>query len=64
VDAKRLADAMRARSPEQPVHFAAFDEVPQRLAALAQPGDLVITLGAGSITRVGPQLVELLQTQP
>jgi UDP-N-acetylmuramate--alanine ligase len=64
VDAGRLADALRARAPEQPVHFEAFDALPQRLAALARPGDLVITLGAGSITRVGPALVELLKLGP
>jgi UDP-N-acetylmuramate--alanine ligase len=63
VDSMRLAEALRAQAPEQPVHFEAFDDVPERLAALARPGDLVITLGAGSITRVGPALVELLSNQ-
>ncbi len=61
IDAARLAEAMRACMPDRPVHLEPFDELPQRLAALAGPGDLVITLGAGSITRVGPALVELLQ---
>jgi UDP-N-acetylmuramate-alanine ligase len=31
------------------------------LAAIAQPGDLVITLGAGTVYRVGEQLLELLK---
>ncbi|HEX6323010.1 MAG TPA: UDP-N-acetylmuramate--L-alanine ligase [Vicinamibacterales bacterium] len=36
----------------------------QRLAQLAQPGDLVITLGAGSICESGPRLLEALRRRP
>jgi UDP-N-acetylmuramate--alanine ligase len=64
IDAAHLADAMRRCLPERVVHLEKFDDLPQRLAALARPGDLVITLGAGSITRVGPALVDLLQRGP
>jgi UDP-N-acetylmuramate--alanine ligase len=28
--------------------------------AIAEPGDLVLTMGAGDITALGPQLVEIL----
>jgi UDP-N-acetylmuramate--alanine ligase len=38
-------------------------DVPAALAALARPGDLVLTLGAGSITRAGPQLTGLLEAR-
>ncbi len=34
--------------------------VPGRLAGRAQPGDLVLTLGAGDITAVGPEVLRLL----
>jgi UDP-N-acetylmuramate-alanine ligase len=38
--------------------------VPELLPELAR-GDLVLTLGAGSISRLGPQLLEALaETQP
>jgi UDP-N-acetylmuramate--alanine ligase len=33
----------------------------QRVLALLEPGDVVLTLGAGDITRVGPELVRWLQ---
>jgi UDP-N-acetylmuramate--alanine ligase len=33
------------------------------LARLARPGDLVLTLGAGSVTNVGPQVLALLETE-
>ena len=36
-----------------------LDVVPH-MAALAKPGDLVITMGAGDVTAIGPQLVEAL----
>jgi UDP-N-acetylmuramate--alanine ligase len=37
-----------------------FEAVPGRLAALARPGDLVVTIGAGDITEIGPRLIALL----
>ena len=37
-----------------------FDRVPQRLAELAGPGDLVVTVGAGDVTEIGPRLLKLL----
>jgi UDP-N-acetylmuramate--alanine ligase len=35
-------------------YVADFGEVPRVVAALAAPGDLVLTMGAGDITRMGP----------
>jgi UDP-N-acetylmuramate--alanine ligase len=37
-----------------------LDDVAAALVARAHPGDLVLTLGAGSITEVGPRVLELL----
>lgn len=31
-----------------------------RVASLLEPGDVVITLGAGDVTRVGPELLQSL----
>jgi UDP-N-acetylmuramate--alanine ligase len=30
------------------------------LAARARPGDLVVTMGAGDVTMIGPELLDLL----
>jgi UDP-N-acetylmuramate--alanine ligase len=38
-----------------------LEDVPSELLRLARPGDLVLTLGAGSVTDVGPLLLELLE---
>jgi UDP-N-acetylmuramate--alanine ligase len=39
-----------------------WSAVAGRLAALARPGDLVLTLGAGDVTMIGPEVLALLST--
>ncbi|WP_159941175.1 MULTISPECIES: UDP-N-acetylmuramate--L-alanine ligase [unclassified Nocardiopsis] len=36
------------------------DEVVRAVAALARPGDIVLTMGAGDVTELGPRVVEAL----
>jgi len=58
-----LAEQLREHRPDRPVVFERdIAALPAVLAMLSQPGDLVLTLGAGNITRVGAQLLELLAT--
>ena len=45
-------DDQRPRStcrPEQVVYEPRYDAVPERIAALARPGDLVVTMGIGNV---------------
>ena len=44
----------------QVAHVASFDDVAAALVARARPGDLVLTLGAGTVTEIGPRVLELL----
>ncbi|HEX9093006.1 MAG TPA: cyanophycin synthetase, partial [Coriobacteriia bacterium] len=45
-----------------PVHVVPkVDDLPRRVALLARPGDLVITLGAGSIGTVGRRILDELE---
>ena len=37
-----------------------FTAVPAALVARARPGDVVLTLGAGDVTVLGPRVLELL----
>ena len=61
VTAEAVAQAVRAAAA-CPVHLIpALDEIPAAVAALAKPGDLVITLGAGSIGGVGDRILESLR---
>jgi UDP-N-acetylmuramate--alanine ligase len=55
-----VAEAVRARAP-CPVHvIRRLEDVPQAVARLARPGDLVITLGAGSIGGVADRILNEL----
>ncbi|MGZ4471477.1 MAG: UDP-N-acetylmuramate--L-alanine ligase [Nocardioidaceae bacterium] len=50
-------------SPEH-VHFEpSWSATPARLVERARPGDLVLTLGAGDVTLVGPEVLVLLAEQ-
>ena len=61
VTADRLAEEVR-RLTDGPVHLAqTLDEVVSLVADLARPGDLVLTLGAGSIGGIGGRLVEAIE---
>jgi UDP-N-acetylmuramate--alanine ligase len=58
-----LADAVRAATP-RPLHVVrALDELPSCVAGLARSGDLVITLGAGSINTVADRILSALHGQ-
>ena len=46
---------------EQVVFEPSWSAVAGRLAAEAQPGDIVLTLGAGDVTMIGPETLALLE---
>ena len=46
---------------EQVVFEPSWSAVAGRLAAEAQPGDIVLTLGAGDVTMIGPETLALLK---
>ena len=47
--------------PPEHVHFEpSWSATPAALVERARPGDLVLTLGAGDVTLVGPEVLELL----
>ena len=50
--------------PADRVHYAPDPApVPARLAELARPGDLVLTLGAGDITELAPKVLDELRNR-
>ncbi|GAB3265687.1 UDP-N-acetylmuramate--L-alanine ligase [Nocardioides dilutus] len=54
-----VADAV-ALPTDRVTYVPALADVAAALAARAEPGDLVLTLGAGDITQVGPRVLALL----
>lgn len=58
-----VADAVRAARAEAVVTFIpALSDVVPALAGLTAPGDLVLTVGAGDITTIGPALLSALRS--
>ncbi|WP_067795795.1 UDP-N-acetylmuramate--L-alanine ligase [Actinomadura formosensis] len=53
-----VADAVPAGT--ETVYAPVRDEVPGIAASLARPGDVVITLGAGDVTQLGPPVLDRL----
>ncbi len=59
----RLAQAIRAHGHRDVTHVGPREAMVDALLSRAQPGDVVITLGAGDITRVGPTFLEALRAR-
>ncbi len=61
VSGRLVADAVTAARPEADVHYVpSWSAVAATVAALARPGDLVLTVGAGDVTMVGPEVLRVL----
>ena len=60
-DGRSLARALRVAGKVDPVFVDDIAEMPQTIVDHARDGDVVITMGAGSIGGVPAQLVELLK---
>jgi len=54
-----LANAVRARGLVEPIYCADVQALPQTLLSILQDGDMVLTMGAGSINRVAQALSQL-----
>jgi UDP-N-acetylmuramate--alanine ligase len=61
VDGTRVAAAARAARPDlELIYVPRRAELAKQVAAVARPGDLVLTLGAGDITHLADELLPLL----
>jgi UDP-N-acetylmuramate--alanine ligase len=50
--------------PEAVVYEPSWSSAARRVAELARPGDLVLTVGAGDVTLLGPELLRTLAESP
>jgi UDP-N-acetylmuramate--alanine ligase len=53
-----VADAVRRNSRAEVVVVPALGDVPRAVARLSRPGDLIVTLGAGSIGTAARRILE------
>jgi UDP-N-acetylmuramate--alanine ligase len=44
-------------------YVSSFEEASRQVCALAQEGDMVLTLGAGNVSQLGPQILEKLKSK-
>ncbi len=62
-DAPALVEAIRSHGHRETHHVADLEEVPARLVPELRAGDLLITLGAGSVVGLGPKLLAALEAR-
>jgi UDP-N-acetylmuramate--alanine ligase len=48
-------------APEHVLFEPSWTSVPDAVVSRARPGDLVVTLGAGDVTQIGPEVLRLLE---
>jgi UDP-N-acetylmuramate--alanine ligase len=63
ISAALVCERIKRTVPGKNVEYLAKDEIIDRILKIISPGDLVITLGAGDITRVSDELAEKLTEQ-
>ena len=59
-DSAHLAQAIRSHGHRDVTHVPDVLQLAEVLAERAHPGDVIVTMGAGNITRVGPELLQRL----
>jgi len=63
VEAAQLVEALRAHGHRKAHFVANLDDVIERMAEIVESGDLVLTLGAGSVSTLGRRLLDRLQEE-
>lgn len=62
VSSRLVADALLAERPDADVRVVpSWSAVPGEVAALVREGDLVLTVGAGDVTMVGPEILRAIE---
>jgi UDP-N-acetylmuramate--alanine ligase len=63
ITGERLAQSIRLFGAQRGTvnYVPSFDEAARQVSALAEPGDMVLTLGAGSVSQLGPMVLEQLK---
>ena len=60
ISSESLVDEIKKDYPRKEVYFYPdFDEMAQFVYDNAEPGDLIITMGAGDINKVGEKILEI-----
>ncbi len=60
ITGERVAEALRSAGKEAR-YMPSFEDAAREVVTLAETGDMILTLGAGSISHLGPQVLEQLK---
>jgi len=61
VSGEALARAIREKGGRSAQYVSSFADAVNSVAAVAEDGDMILTLGAGSVSQLGPMIVERLK---
>ena len=62
ITGRSIPDAVEATG-KKVIYVADINDAPAKLKELVQSGDLVLTMGAGTVNQYGPKLVSLLEDE-
>lgn len=60
VSGEILASAIREKSGKPVEYIGSFPAAIEAVSSAAQEGDMILTLGAGSVSQLGPMILEKL----
>jgi UDP-N-acetylmuramate--alanine ligase len=63
ISGEALAQAIRQKGGLDVQYVSSFAEAVNSVAATAEEGDMILTLGAGNVSQLGPMIVEKLREQ-
>jgi UDP-N-acetylmuramate--alanine ligase len=63
ITGERLARHIASLGKRQATFAPSFGDAIERATAAACPGDMILTLGAGSVSQLGPQILERLEAR-
>jgi UDP-N-acetylmuramate--alanine ligase len=63
VSGERLASHIASLGNRQAVYASSFEKAIEMISAAARPGDMILTLGAGSVSQLGTQILARLEAR-
>jgi len=63
ITGQSVVESIRKLGARPGQYVASFEEAARAASAVAEPGDMILTLGAGNVSHLGPQLLEQLQAR-
>jgi UDP-N-acetylmuramate--alanine ligase len=64
ITAETLVKRIQEAGKQEARYAASFAEATEAVVAAAHAGDMILTLGAGSVSQLGPMILEKLQARP